>query len=770
MSTLFDCGFTPLQAQLDIGLQYYGSKNKITPFLFQNFYKIQPNAKVLFDLFGGGGSVSFAGLASNLKVFYNELKSDMPIMFSYVVDCIKSPRSEIGIFDKDLYRFCDRSQFFEIRDKYKAKVNLSPLDLIRRYIYSFNCAGLTYLKSEWKTQFAKAGHNMVISPYFSDLDYKAGIRVFLDYMCGELGNDERILEFMLLDFCENPKLRALSIWDRRKLFGKMIISVEALCIAQLLSHFKGFDCKGIANYPKVDICALIDKYAPNLPKKEYEKPRKKGLSECRALQRCQQLERLQRLEQLQQLQQLERLERLERELPNLTITNKSYADFDFMQISKEFGLKPCEMLIYCFDKETQIFTQNGWKYLKDIDLDSDLFLSRNPKNNEIDFVKGILKQNFHYKGKMYNYKGKSIDLCVTPNHRLFIAKKHTRKNIFKNHFVLAEDFHNKKNTNSYFVSAGGVWNGKHIETIDICNKSYNAKDFAFLLGIFITDGSVNKQGIITISQSKKQNVAIIKDLLDRLGIKYTYSAKNNYFYITRGLLPFFKQFYLKEQRRIPADFKSLSKDILQNLLNGIILGDGCVGTNKTEICICDNKGLINDICEIIYKCGLACRVVAIKPQKTYLKSENRYINPKKPYIKIRIHTTQYKKRVLENEFLSDYDDFVYCVTLEKWHSVLIKRNDKQIWCGQCDIPYKSTCVDGYHNSDKNTNGFDYNAFVEWAQKQVALGFNVFLSEFETPCPATFKEIASVKKGISLNKGKSDRNFVLEKLFLARGIK
>jgi len=431
MNSLFssdELGFMPLQAQLDIGLQYYGSKNKITPFLFQNFYKIQPNAKVLFDLFGGGGSVSFAGLASNLKVFYNELKSDMPIMWQYVVDCIKSPRSEIGIFDKDLYRFCDRAQFLAIRDKYKAKVNLSPLDLIRRYIYSFNCAGGQYLKSEWKTQFAKAGHNMVISPYFSDLDYKAGIRVFLDYMCGELGNDERILEFMLLDFCENPKLRALSIWDRRKLFGKMIISVEALCIAQLLSHFKGFDCKGIANYPKVDICALIDKYAPNLPKKEYQSKKGVGLSECRELQRCQRLQQLERLEQLQQLQQLER------ELPNLTITNKSYADFDFMQISKEFGLKPCEMLIYC------------------------------------------------------------------------------------------------------------------------------------------------------------------------------------------------------------------------------------------------------------------------------------------------------------------------------------------------DIPYKSTCVDGYHNSDKNTNGFDYDAFVEWAQKQVALGFNVFLSEFETPCPATFKEIASVKKGINLAKGKSDRNFVLEKLFLARGIK
>ena len=432
MSTLFDCGFMPLQAQLDIGLQYYGSKNKITPFLFQNFYKIQPNAKVLFDLFGGGGSVSFAGLASNLKVFYNELKSDMPIMWQYVVDCIKSPRSEIGIFDKDLYRFCDRAQFLEIRDKYKAKVNLSPLDLIRRYIYSFNCAGGQYLKSEWKTQFAKAGHNMVIYPHFKgEIDYKSEIKVFSDYFGKDLGNDCDLVESFFLDFCENLALQKLDIYERRFDFSKMVLSLEAICIAQILDLFKDFDFMRLQNYPQIKICALIDKYKPDLPKKDYY-----IAHGFKALNRVKQLNAMQNIYTIDhwRLAYLENLQKLQQYLPNLTITNKSYADFDFMQISKDFGLKPCEMLIYC------------------------------------------------------------------------------------------------------------------------------------------------------------------------------------------------------------------------------------------------------------------------------------------------------------------------------------------------DLPYKNTCVDGYHNSDKNTNGFDYDAFVEWAQKQVALGFNVFLSEFETPCPATFKEIASVKKGINLAKGKSDRNFVLEKLFLARGIK
>ena len=350
--TLFDCGFKPLQDKLDIGFQYYGSKNKVTPWLFSEFYKYQPNAVYFFDLFGGGGSVSFAGVASGLKVTYNELKSDMPRIWQYVLDCIAKPKSDIGIFDKDLYRFCDREQFFSIRDKFNNKEDLSPQDLIRRYIYSFNCAGGQYLCSEWKAKFKNALHNMVISPYFSDIDYKSAIRIFLDYLCNELGNDERILENILLDFCENPKLTRKTIWERRSDSTKAIIALEAICIAQLLHLFKDFDFAKIRDYSKRDICLMIDKYKPDLPKKEYKGSKVKGLSECKALQKCERLERLERLEQLQQLQQLQRLERLKllkSELNHnpLVIKNLSYADYDFKAISKDLSINPSEIIIYC---------------------------------------------------------------------------------------------------------------------------------------------------------------------------------------------------------------------------------------------------------------------------------------------------------------------------------------------------------------------------------------------------------------------------------------
>ena len=196
---------------------------------------------------------------------------------------------------------------------------------------------------------------MIISPYFSDIDYKSAIRIFLDYLCNELGNDERILEAILLDFCENPKLTKKTIWERRSDSTKAIIALEAICIAQLLHLFKDFDFAKIRDYSKRDICLMIDKYKPDLPKKEYKGSKVKGLSECRALQKCERLEQLQQLEQLERLQQLERLERLERlkllksELNHnsLAIKNLSYADYDFKAIAKDLSINPSEIIIYC---------------------------------------------------------------------------------------------------------------------------------------------------------------------------------------------------------------------------------------------------------------------------------------------------------------------------------------------------------------------------------------------------------------------------------------
>jgi site-specific DNA-adenine methylase len=54
-----------------LGIPYMGSKRKHANALICKMLEIKPNAKYFYDLFGGGGAMSFAALKKGMMVFYN---------------------------------------------------------------------------------------------------------------------------------------------------------------------------------------------------------------------------------------------------------------------------------------------------------------------------------------------------------------------------------------------------------------------------------------------------------------------------------------------------------------------------------------------------------------------------------------------------------------------------------------------------------------------------------------------------------------------------
>lgn len=74
----------------------------------------------------------------------------------------------------------------------------------------------------------------------------------------------------------------------------------------------------------------------------------------------------------------------------------------------------------CYDKETEVYTKNGWKFFKDLTID-DLVATRNI-SGELEFNKPDELIRYIYSGNMHKYKSQSFDLCVTPNHNLFAKK------------------------------------------------------------------------------------------------------------------------------------------------------------------------------------------------------------------------------------------------------------------------------------------------------------------------------------------------------------
>lgn len=84
-----------------------GSKRKLAPDLILHMANANPSANHFYDLFGGGGAMSFAALQSGFfdSVHYNELNTA-------VVALLEKIRTD-GVTD-DFYQWIDRERFFEL--------------------------------------------------------------------------------------------------------------------------------------------------------------------------------------------------------------------------------------------------------------------------------------------------------------------------------------------------------------------------------------------------------------------------------------------------------------------------------------------------------------------------------------------------------------------------------------------------------------------------------------------------------------------------------
>lgn len=79
----------------------------------------------------------------------------------------------------------------------------------------------------------------------------------------------------------------------------------------------------------------------------------------------------------------------------------------------------------CYDKETQVLTNNGFKLFKDLE-NGDLVAQYDIKNGKIDFVKPLSYLIKPYKGVMHHYFSNGTDLMVTPNHDLILKHPSSR--------------------------------------------------------------------------------------------------------------------------------------------------------------------------------------------------------------------------------------------------------------------------------------------------------------------------------------------------------
>ena len=295
MDLLEYAGISKNIKNLNSGIPYKGSKRKISHLILQEIIKHAPHAKSFYDMFGGGGAMALNAHYNGYKTHYNELDKDVYVYMKFLISQLQNKKGKYGILPDEWYRFITKAEF----DKIKADKTPSAFRSFVLLNYSFGNDWHSYFCNKEKELFKQKGHYLL-------LDNDKDCAEWWDNHFKENGSVVGIYNHL-----HSEVYPSLNWRERRAYFVDLTLKLEAIRVAGIAHLFQkksnADTYKAVKDISQKDLCRLIDKHNPYLPKKNYKGTQGKGLTE---------LKRLERLELLQQLQRLDLI----------TPTNLDYAE------------------------------------------------------------------------------------------------------------------------------------------------------------------------------------------------------------------------------------------------------------------------------------------------------------------------------------------------------------------------------------------------------------------------------------------------------------
>jgi len=283
----------------------------------------------------------------------------------------------------------------------------------------------------------------------------------------------------------------------------------------------------------------------------------------------------------------------------------------------------------CHDEETLVLTDSGFKEYKNVTL-NDKIGCYNPETKEIEYHSYEARHEFYYNGELIKFQTDKIDIAVTPNHRMWSAKRDSEK--FE--FIEAKDIRKR----ARFVGAVEGFDGNSLTSVQIGDQSIPIYQYCELAGFYVSEGSIQEEkranrqngpASIYIYQNKEGKARDqISNLFDNC-FETHYETDNAICVYGRELANHFSKEYGRrsENKRLPSWLKNLDAAYLEIVINSMLQGDG--STKSYEDRSVDNyayytssEQLANDFAEIAFKSGYVTKISKISKNKT----DKKYLN------------------------------------------------------------------------------------------------------------------------------------------------
>jgi hypothetical protein len=339
--------------------------------------------------------------------------------------------------------------------------------------------------------------------------------------------------------------------------------------------------------------------------------------------------------------------------------------------------------MHCTKGDHDVLTMKGWKPIPEITMDDEIATL---KDNRLVYEKPI--QIFHYpdyQGRMYHIKSQQVDLCVTPDHRMWVSKSDGCQRIWQPHtFETAEQIMGQHRK----YKKDAEWETPDYQFIlpavgSQIDKVVDMEAWLTFLGIWMAKGCVVQTEIVV--QCKKRVNKALYPALDKLGYRYCASGHtiDDYnLYISDHQLHTYLAPLSPDApyKRLPDWVWKLSKQQAIRLIESMILGDGTYTKSGMIVYYTSSKGLADDVQRLCLHAGWSGNIhIHLKAGHTTTKKDD--------LLSVRIvksgntpAVNHGQQKIQVEEMIENFHEPVYCLQVPS-EVFYVRRNGIPVWTG-----------------------------------------------------------------------------------------
>lgn len=251
------------------------------------------------------------------------------------------------------------------------------------------------------------------------------------------------------------------------------------------------------------------------------------------------------------------------------LENRTVADYTYKHDNGKFADLVLNGDSHCYSEDTEIITPVGWKTFGE--LKAGEFVGQ-WSNGKIEFVEptNIVWQD--YEGEMISFKNQSVDLLVTPNHRMMFFDARRPEKI---RVKYAKDFVGKFNNSLRFHNSGTVVSeGLGLSCAEIgfivaaqADSSFDGKSYRFEF-------------------SKERKIVAFRELCKQLGICVNETngkgGTTSRFLVHKDKVKFVEN-YLSSEKKFTSNLCGMSVDEARVFIEEVSRWDGTVNTRGAVV-------------------------------------------------------------------------------------------------------------------------------------------------------------------------------------------